>query len=263
MLENLDYYLTPPAGHSAGGVSLSKEHMSTIDSIYDAYDRLLRKVDTWFSACVTRYPALIRCGKGCSGCCRSLFDITLLDAWFLNHGFRKLPDDIREVVRRKARLRLEGMRRLWPDWEEPYLLNLRPDEEWEDLMPDEDETPCVLLAEDGRCLVYEHRPMTCRLHGLPLMDISGEDFHDDWCTENFVGTDPAALTGLRFPFHDLFDEELKIFREFTLLMVKQKMNELDTFIPMAVLVDFDSFDWEEWGRKNIPAIRQVQEGEGV
>lgn len=233
--------------------------MNPMDNIYDAYGRLLRQVDEWFSECISRHPEQIRCGKGCAGCCRGLFDITLLDAWFLNRGFQKLPQDVRDKVAEKARRLLDRMLDLWPDWEEPFVLNGRPEEEWEELMPDEDETPCVLLDDAGQCLVYDHRPMTCRLHGLPLVDISGEDFHDEWCTENFAGVDPLTLTDLRYRFHDLFAEELSVFQKLMQQLLKQKINELDTFIPLALLMNFERFDWEEWAKKNLPLIRKVQE----
>lgn len=219
-----------------------------MNDIFILYRDLLNRVDIWFKRCMDQYGSDITCGTGCSGCCRALFDITLLDAWFLNIGFQNLPDEVKHEVRKKAEGRLRELKTFWPEWEEPYVLNVRPEEDWEVFMPEEDETPCVLLSAEGRCLVYDHRPMTCRLHGIPLVDVSGEEMHDGWCTENFIGTDPLQLQEIRFDFNTLFDDEIMLFRHFTEQLLNRRLSEVDTFIPLAVLLDFEKFDWREWAK---------------
>ncbi len=113
-------------------------------------------------------------------------------------------------------------------------------------MPDEDETLCPLLSTEGKCLVYEYRPMTCRLHGIPLVDVSGEVFHDEWCTKNFTGENPLAESELYWNFSTCFQTEITIFQQFTFELFNQYINELDTFIPLALLMDYEKFEWKEW-----------------
>ena len=113
-------------------------------------------------------------------------------------------------------------------------------------MANDDETPCVLLDDGGHCLVYDHRPMTCRLHGIPLIDINGEIFDDATCTLNFAEKDPFALSGLSFEFEQLFRDELTFFQLFTKHLLKQRVSELDVLIPTALLFDYGSFDWQAW-----------------
>lgn len=221
--------------------------------ILDRYGALLAEVDAWFRRCMEAFPDDIRCNAGCSDCCRGMFDITLTDALFLGLGFTRLPRELRESVREKAAGRLAEMQRSWPELSPPYVLNHRPEEEWEQLMPDDDETPCVLLGDDGRCLVYEHRPMTCRLHGLPLIDPDGTLLHDEWCTLNFTERSPVELSGLRAEFTRLFQEEVLLFHAVVTELFKCDVMELDTFIPLAVLFDAKRFDWEEWGERFVAA----------
>jgi Fe-S-cluster containining protein len=218
----------------------------TIHKILERYGSLLREVDEWFSSCISFARSENACGPGCSDCCRGLFDITLLDAYYLKHGFEMLDDHIKGSVIGKARRRVAELQGLWPEFAEPYILNYRPEEDWEILMSDSDETPCPLLGDDGRCLVYDYRPMTCRLHGLPLVDLSGEVMHDEWCTLNFKGSNPLEMQELRWRFRDLFQDELLLFRRFTDKLLGKCFNELDTFISTAILIDFDGFQWEEW-----------------
>lgn len=215
-----------------------------MDDLLEEYQNLLARIDAWFDrSLATAGPRQIACARGCSGCCRGLFDITLLDAFLLQQGFGTLPASIREDSIEKSRRRLGELRGRWPGFAAPYLLNALPDEEWTE-MPEDDETPCPLLGAGGACLVYPWRPMTCRLHGLPNIDVSGESFSDEWCTKNFPDVDPLGLTELRWEFRRTFEEEIRLFREFTARLLGAPVNELDTFIPTALLIDFAGTDWK-------------------
>jgi Fe-S-cluster containining protein len=214
------------------------------------YQALLSEIDDWFARAIEHYPGQIRCTSGCSECCRSLFDITMLDAAFLREGFDRLPEAVRKKVTAKAAGRLDDLRKKWPDLTAPFIINYRPEEEWQELMPADDETPCVLLDDCGRCLVYEHRPMTCRLHGLPLIDSSGEIMHDEWCTKNFIGANPLLFPQLSAPFDAFFKREVALDRTFSAELLGEVVYELDTFIPLALLIDFRTFDWQKWWEEN-------------
>ena len=175
-------------------------------------------------------------------CCRGFFDITLLDAALIDKGFKQLTAVQRDIIRNRSILRLEELKQRWPGFASPYLLNKMPDYEWTE-MPETDETPCPFLGDDHLCQVYAFRPMTCRLHGLPNIDISGESFSDDFCTLNFQGLDPLTLTQLRWEFRQTFAKELELFQLYTKQLFDRPMNELDTLLPLVPLIDFDEIDW--------------------
>jgi Fe-S-cluster containining protein len=205
--------------------------------LLERYGKLLGEVDGWFRRTLELHPEMIACRNGCSECCRGLFDITLLDAWYLKRGFDRLPEHQKSEIMEVAFRRLEQLSLVNPDFAEPWLLNGIPEEDWDALMPEEDETPCLLLSESGGCLVYEHRPMTCRLNGIPLIDVSGEELFDEWCTLNFIDVDPSGLDDLRFGFTDLFNRELHLFREIVRQLTGVPRNEVDLFIPAAVVME--------------------------
>lgn len=208
-----------------------------MQELFERYAELLREVDRWFSSCMAAHGEHISCGHGCSECCRGLFDITALDALYLRSGFDQLPPDIRDAVRMKALTRIEQINARFPTVTPPWFLNHIPECEWDAIMPDDDETPCVLLSEQGSCLVYEHRPMTCRLHGIPMIDSSGEELFDEWCSLNFKDINPRRMASLRHPFRELFSQELLLFHELTRQLSGKTISELDTLIPAAIFMD--------------------------
>jgi hypothetical protein len=131
------------------------------------------------------------------------------------------------------------MSRRWPEFFDPWILNQISENQWDEMMPEEDETPCFLLSDSGSCLVYDYRPMTCRLNGIPLIDLSGDELFDDWCTLNFIGVDPVLLENIRHPFNDLFTQEQLLFLELTRRLFGRAINEVDTIIPAAVFMNED------------------------
>ncbi len=207
-----------------------------MNDLLERYGELLGEVDRWFESCLNLHPGSITCRQGCSECCRGLFDITVLDALYLKRGFDLLPEDIQEQVRSLSAARLSGLSRRWPEFREPWILNGIPEDQWDEMMPEEDTTPCPLLSGDGSCRVYAHRPMTCRLNGIPLIDLSGEEFFDEWCSLNFTDMDPTGLVDMRYPFNDLFSQELLLFHELTRRISGCAVGELDTIIPAAVFL---------------------------
>lgn len=208
-----------------------------MNELLDRYGALLNEVDAWFQRSLDRHPKSIVCRNGCSECCRGLFDITLLDAMYLKRGFDRLSDPLKAVLAQVASRRLELLSRVNPAFVEPWLLNGIPEDEWDELMPEEDEAPCLLLSETGGCLIYDYRPMTCRLNGIPLIDVSGEEFFDEWCTLNFTEEDPRLLADLRFGFLELFARELLLFQELLLRLTGTARNEVDLFIPAAIVME--------------------------
>ena len=219
-----------------------------MNELLQRYRTLLATIDLWFAAKQGEMPTAIVCSNGCSGCCRGLFDISLLDARLLRAGFDQLPAVIRAGVVAKAEIRRAELQERWPGFAPPYLLNHMNDNLWTE-MPENDLTPCPLLDPAGCCLIYDYRPMTCRLHGLPQIDNSGEIFLGEWCSRNFIGLNPLEMDKLRHDFQQLFTEEFTLLRTFAKELCGLDRAELDTFIPLAVLIDFDGFDWQAWAKK--------------
>lgn len=209
--------------------------------ILTPYQTLLQEIDHWYTDCMAQAGDQIVCRQGCSACCRGLFEISLLDACLLQQGLALLDMNTQNQVLAKARERVNQLQSNWPEFRPPYILNRLPNDDWQE-MPEDDQTPCVLLSDDGRCQVYAQRPMTCRLHGLPNIDLTGELFSDEYCTLNFTTSDPLLMPELRYPFRETFAKEFELLASFSVRRLGRRQLELDTFIPSAILIDFSDLN---------------------
>ncbi len=217
--------------------------MERLAEILDSYRALLAEVDCWFDACLQEGETRLACRRGCHACCRGLFEISLLDACLLQEAFNKLPADTRHLILARCWSRLAELQQRWPGLVAPYLLNGLPEEEWT-AMPEDDPTPCPLLDDAGLCHVYEARPLVCRLHGLPNVDLYGEDFEGTVCTLH-PGDPRQVLTAkvLHWNFRETFRREAALLAAFTEQLGGVRKEGYDTFIPLALLADYRAVDW--------------------
>jgi len=109
---------------------------------YEQYQRLVARVDAFGQAIAQRYPAQITCHAGCDGCCYQHLTVFPVEAHHLAQAVAALP----------------------PEAQQRLLARLQQVDPWRLV---DAATPCVLL-EHGRCGLYNHRPLICRIHGLPI-----------------------------------------------------------------------------------------------
>lgn len=138
-----------------------------------AYQALLQRIDRWFEDTSSRHPGVIPCCAGCSACCHGPFDISVADALLLREGLALLPARERAEARSRAEDLLELMQEIEPDWQAPFDLRTLGEARFDALTDALAAEPCPLLDEAGRCLVYAHRPLVCRLIGLPMVTAEG------------------------------------------------------------------------------------------
>lgn len=97
---------------------------------------LMESVDEEFTAIQARQGAHMQCRAGCSDCCRARLSITRVEEQFLRTGADRMPASERHELARRAK--------------------------------DPKREMCPALDPDGRCGLYELRPLICRSFGVPL-----------------------------------------------------------------------------------------------
>jgi Fe-S-cluster containining protein len=114
----------------------------------------------------------VRCGRGCSDCCYALFDLSLVEALYLNHHFNRLFDGAaRNLVLERADEADRQVHRLKKAVFQASQQGVPAAQILADVA--RQRLRCPLLNAKDLCDLYDHRPLTCRLYGLPL-NIGGE-----------------------------------------------------------------------------------------
>jgi Fe-S-cluster containining protein len=138
------------------------------ETLFDAYRQLAVRADELFARVRAQFPAEVVCSPGCSDCCHAVFDLSLVEAMALNRAFHARFGFGPE---RSAVLAEAGRAdRLAVRLKRGYYRRVRQGEPEERIMQDAARARirCPLLGEEENCLLYENRPITCRLYGVPV-----------------------------------------------------------------------------------------------
>lgn len=148
--------------------------------------------DRAFAAARAKAGEWIACRPGCDECCRRPFAITEEDARRLLAGLASSPHA--RVIRERARRAWSTLERDFPGDAATGVLT--ESEEWREwFFARHQGLACPVLDENtGACLLYEHRPICCRIYG-PLIEISGQT--SDPCRLCYAGATPAQIAATK------------------------------------------------------------------
>ena len=134
---------------------------------FQKYRQISKLADEAFARIQQDYTTCVKCRLACSDCCHALFDLSLIEALYINKKFKGLGDDQlrREIVdkanqadRRIIKIKRQAQNAVKAGENEEKVLIALGDER----------VRCPLLNDQNECDLYEHRPIICRLYGIPL-----------------------------------------------------------------------------------------------
>lgn len=139
-----------------------------LEPYFDKYKAIVNQVDAVFEQVQKEHKACVSCRVGCSDCCHALFDLTLIEALYIKTRFDKVfKDNSRESILERANEADRAVYRLkrqaFKDHEKG-----KPEKEILEEMASR-RVRCPLLNADEKCDLYEDRPITCRLYGIPTV----------------------------------------------------------------------------------------------
>lgn len=147
----------------------------------DDYKALLADVDRWYRSVQAAHPAEVPCTKGCRDCCIGLFDVSLADRELLREGLVGADAGTRKDIEERAAALVDRLREIEPGLGE--TLDGKSPEEIDDLCDAVGDVECPVLGREGECRLYEHRPLTCRMSGVPVVDVSGKTVYPEGCAK--------------------------------------------------------------------------------
>jgi len=205
-----------------------------LEAVFQDYERLTIRADELFSQVREQYPAEVTCFAGCSDCCHALFDLSLVEALYLNRafhrnfGFGPMRSAILEAAGEADRQATRLKRR--------YFQRTKQGVSDEEIMQEagRDRIRCPLLGSDERCLMYDERPITCRLYGVPTA-IQGKAHVCGKCAFSKGGAYPTVAL-------DRIQDKLADLSRRVAAAVGSRFREMHTaYVPvsMALLTKYD------------------------
>ena len=205
-----------------------------LDIVFEKYEDLVRQVEGAFEKVRQQHPDCVACKLGCADCCHALFDLSLVEALYINRQFLKQVAKERKVeildqanvadrtiyrMKRKAFKAVDAGEKS----EEQVLLELASER-----------VRCPLLNDENRCDLYGARPVTCRVYGIPTAiagrghtcGLSGFKEGESYPTVN--------LDSVHAKLHELSQELVAV-----LGSTHVKMGDMLMPLSMALLTVFD------------------------
>jgi Fe-S-cluster containining protein len=202
-------------------------------SYFDKYQEIVKQADALFERVQKAHPECVTCKIKCADCCHALFDLTLIEAMYINYQVNnRIKGKEKSRLIEKANL---ADRKTYMIKKKAYKSQKAGKDETEILTDIAAErVRCPLLNDDEQCDLYEYRPITCRLYGIPT-SIGGRSHT---CGKSgFVEGKPYPAVNLDMIQKRLYDISNEIVREIKTKYVK--MAEMLIPLSMAILTDFN------------------------
>lgn len=172
-----------------GAPSATPDLRALVPDTLQEYLTLLEDVDAASAAVFAAYPGELACAPGCSECCRSRFEVSLVEGLYLVLGVSLLPEAERTALIARARRAVDRLDA--PDQRRrPDITSVTPSGFLKDVDPVAARPlmgpPCPVLDEQGACSLYRWRAVICRYHG-PHWRHPADPSQLDHCYLNFKG----------------------------------------------------------------------------
>ena len=197
------------------------------------YEAFVSIIDGVFNRVKKEYLKEVFCREKCSDCCYALFDLTIIEAIYLNHKFkekfsgeekRKLIDYAAKTDRAVFKLKRKAHKESQKQGNEVNILGEMAGQR----------IRCPLLGSDNMCVLYESRPITCRLYGIPT---SSSGISHICGTSNFK-------EGKQYPtvnMDTIYSQLQLLSAQFTADIKSKNIKMCEMLIPvsMAITTDFN------------------------
>ena len=133
-----------------------------IDDLFGKYLQEVRKADYLFKTIQEKYPDSVRCRIRCCDCCHAVFGVFPIEAAYINYHFNRLDRKVRrDVLRRSEKaedemLKAKDSLKVFEDNPKMKVFGLG-----------KQRVRCPLLQDSEECVLYENRPIICRIYGVP------------------------------------------------------------------------------------------------
>jgi len=200
---------------------------------FEKYEAVAAMAEDAFQRVQKEFPECVTCKIKCADCCHALFDLTLIEAIYLNYQFnKKFKGREKEHLIEKSN---RADRKIYMIKKKAFKDKKDGKNEVEILMElAAERARCPLLNDEDMCDLYEYRPITCRLYGLPT---STEGISHTCGKSGFVQGKPYPTVNL-----DIIQKKLyQISADFVSQINTKHFKMAEMLVPasMAILTEYD------------------------
>ncbi len=173
--------------------------------LFKEYQEFAQKADYAFNQVEKEYSTCVNCEIGCTDCCYSVFGLFPIEAVYVKYHFDQLErGERREAVLRakKADKKLQKI--------EQKLQQYEDDPRARALVAGKERIKCPLLKDSGKCMLYFHRPITCRAYGIPT--VAGGSAHVCY-KAGFEGGESYPTFNLDTVFKELYAMSCRLLKQ--------------------------------------------------
>ncbi|UCD31778.1 MAG: YkgJ family cysteine cluster protein [Desulfobacterales bacterium] len=200
---------------------------------FKKYEAIRDLADDAFSRVQNEFPDRVKCQIKCADCCHALFDLTLIEAIYINHRFKQGFQGEERVVLLERSNRAD--RKIHMIKKKAYNDKKSGKNDVEILMNLASERArCALLNDGDLCDLYEYRPITCRLYGIPT---SVEGISHTCGLSDFAAGQKYPTVNLDIIQNKLYEISAEFVDQIKTRYIK--MAEMLIPVSMAILTDYD------------------------
>ncbi len=139
------------------------------ENLFSEYAAIARKADLVFKSIREKYPMSVKCRVRCCDCCHAIFGVFPIEAAYINYHFNRLERKARRDALRRAEKAEADMLKA-----KDRLKVFEEDPKMKVFGLGKQRVRCPLLQDSEECLLYETRPIICRVYGVPYTLMKGK-----------------------------------------------------------------------------------------
>ena len=200
---------------------------------FEKYKEIVAQADELFARVQKEHPECVTCEIKCADCCHALFDLTLIEAIYINHQVNKI---IKGKEKTKLLEKANRADRKTHMIKKQAFKSKKDGKNETEILTDiaAERVRCPLLSDNDMCDLYEYRPITCRLYGIPT-SIGGRSHT---CGKSgFIEGKTYPAVNLDLIQKKLYDLSNEFVRDIKTKFVK--MADMLVPLSMALLTDYD------------------------
>lgn len=197
------------------------------------YENLVKQVDDAFRKVENEFNNEVNCSNGCSECCHAIFDLTFVEALYLKTKFNDLyTGKIKHEIITEANATDRKIYKL----KKKIAQESKSEQAHIEIIGklSREKVKCPLLNKENKCMMYDNRPVACRVSGIPS---SSNGFSHICGLSGFDKGEKYPTLNMDVVYKQLYKISTDLVKDIN--SKHSKMGDILTPVSMALLTDYN------------------------